>query len=156
MIIRSFKDEDAMAICHLHIGAVLDLGGRSYTRDQAAFWAEESSPEFWRMEFAGSVINLVAEQDDTTIGFGHVLQSGELRGLYVHKDRQGEGIGSSLLRSLEQATLDKGIKDIFLQATENARGFYLHLGYELVRELQKSVMGKPFKTYIMTKPLDRA
>lgn len=73
---------------------------------------------------------MVAEDTAGIVGFGQLNQSsGEVDTVYVLPERQGEGIGGALLRSLEDAARAAGVKRLHLSATPNAVPFYERAGY---------------------------
>jgi predicted GNAT family N-acyltransferase len=47
---------------------------------------------------------------------------------------RGKGIGKKLMKHLETVTLENGRKEIFLQARENAVGFYKSLGFTIIEK----------------------
>lgn len=57
---------------------------------------------------------------------------GQIRYMAIADDQQGKGFGRLLVAALEEIARDRGAKYIRLDARENARGFYLSLGYEVV------------------------
>lgn len=55
----------------------------------------------------------------------------QVRYMAVVEEMQGNGRGSIVLESLEEAAADAGLKEIFLNAREAAVRFYLRAGYEM-------------------------
>jgi predicted GNAT family N-acyltransferase len=66
---------------------------------------------------------------------GRIQSSGEkvaqIRYMAVGSEFQGAGFGLEILRSLEQFALQENWKYIFLNARENALGFYEKCGYQV-------------------------
>jgi putative acetyltransferase len=54
--------------------------------------------------------------------------------MYVDPNFAGEGVGSSLLETLETTARENDLESLGLLASVNARGFYEHHGYEFVAE----------------------
>ncbi|MFN2274460.1 MAG: GNAT family N-acetyltransferase [Anaerolineales bacterium] len=72
--------------------------------------------------------------------------------LWVSKDYRGQGIGSELLRRIEQAALDHGFKACHLETISfQALDFYRKLGYEVFGELRGKPAGSTW--YFMKKDL---
>jgi len=73
----------------------------------------------------------VAEQSGVVVGFGSVEPSAaeHVRWLYVLPACQGGGVGSEVLRRLERAGREAGLKSIRLHAAPGAVGFYRRNGY---------------------------
>jgi N-acetylglutamate synthase-like GNAT family acetyltransferase len=56
---------------------------------------------------------------------------GQVRCVAVAPHVQGRGVGKLLMNYLEEIAQQKGIKEIVLDARENAIKFYLSIGYEI-------------------------
>ena len=56
-------------------------------------------------------------------------QTGRLFQMVVAPDRQGTGLGTRLVRSLEEAVAARGFREVTLHARDTAAGFYARLGY---------------------------
>ena len=57
-------------------------------------------------------------------------QCAKLRQMAVQKNRQGLGIGESMMQFAENIARDRGCKIITMHARENAIGFYERYGYK--------------------------
>lgn len=57
---------------------------------------------------------------------------GQVRCVAVSPEVQGRGVGKLLMGYLENVAQQKGIKEIILDARENAVKFYLSIGYEIM------------------------
>jgi GNAT superfamily N-acetyltransferase len=67
------------------------------------------------------------------------LKKNEVKGVYVHKDYQGTGLGSKLLNFIEEYAKKHGHRLIWLECNKSAYGFYTKRGYKCVeRESQQS------------------
>ena len=55
--------------------------------------------------------------------------TGRLFQMAVEPDRQGTGLGTRLVRALEDALSARGFREITLHARDTAVGFYARLGY---------------------------
>jgi GNAT superfamily N-acetyltransferase len=63
----------------------------------------------------------------------------------VDKNYKRKGVGTEIVKELENYALSKGIVSMILNARENAISFYLSLGYEEVGPYQSDT-GIPHKT----------
>ena len=62
--------------------------------------------------------------------------------LWTHEDYRGRGVGSALMRHIEEAARERGIVNIHLATTSfQALPFYLKLGYEVFGELPNKPIG---------------
>lgn len=127
--IRRATDDDRQAIWTVHVRAIRETCSHSYSADQVASWAGLLSPDSY-VTVVRERFLVVAEDADGIAGFGQLNQaSGEVDAVYVLPERQREGTGAALLRSLEDAARAAGLKRLHLSATLNAVPFYERAGY---------------------------
>ncbi|REJ82438.1 MAG: GNAT family N-acetyltransferase [Bacteroidetes bacterium] len=58
----------------------------------------------------------------------------QIRSMAVREDFRGEGLGSSIIRHIENTCVEKGVKEIILDARENALAFYEKNGYKIIAD----------------------
>lgn len=130
--IRRAVPDDAAPICRVAIAAV-EAGWRQHYEDPViAAWVATSTPKAYRavIEEAGCV-TLVAEHGEGIVGFGVIRTTGQrIRALYVHPECAGSGVGTALLRALEEVARQSGLDRLHLDASLNAVGFYARAGYQ--------------------------
>ena len=73
--------------------------------------------------------------------------------LYVHRDRQNQGIGTALAAALEQEAHARGWRAIRTYASLTARPFFEGRGYSVVRENTAVRRGVELKNFLVEKPL---
>ncbi len=90
----------------------------------------------------GTVLNLVAEENGTVVGWAALgpsreddrrPQDGELLALYAAPDRLGTGIGTALMRQTLVAAQERSFHRLILwvlAANTRARRFYEHAGFQ--------------------------
>lgn len=103
-------------------------------------WGQAEGSEQDKEEFASihrAIINL--ENEDVVLACGRIQQTGEqlaqVRYMAVNDAFRGQGLGSQVLQSLEEAAQEMEIKQVFLHAREPAVSFYLRLSYQLKEEI---------------------
>jgi len=78
---------------------------------------------------------LVTGDDNEGIGTGRLqinsADEAQIRSMAIHSDWQKKGIGSTIVRHIEQTAKKMGEKYIVLDARENAVKFYEKLGYRV-------------------------
>ncbi|WP_396613551.1 GNAT family N-acetyltransferase (plasmid) [Haloferax sp. S1W] len=107
---------------------------------------------------------LVAEREDTVIGFAHVTWSnaekvGYILRIYVHPDHRREGIGRELL---EQSCTDLEAQNVervnAMVLVENGPGndFYKRFGFEHADERETIISDKPYpeNRYVLERPFE--
>lgn len=153
MEIRSYTAADAPAILELFRETILTVNMGDYTQRQCEVWANS----FSNIEVLNVRLNIsftvVAELDGDVVGFGNLNDQGEIDLLYTHKNFQGRGIGSALLKELESAAFFKKYEELSTEASITAMGFFLSKGYVEVKKQKKRVRGTDFINFIMKKRL---
>ena len=83
--------------------------------------------------FEAESLHLVALDDGRVVGcvlfHPEGSETGRLFQMAVDPDRQGTGLGSRLVRALEEAVAARGFREVTLHARDTAVGFYTRLGY---------------------------
>jgi predicted N-acetyltransferase YhbS len=95
-----------------------------FARDAVAFPFEAESLHLVALE-AGRVVGCVLFHPEGT-------QSGRLFQMAIEPHRQGTGLGTRLVRALEDEVARRGFREVVLHARDTAVGFYARLGYEAI------------------------
>lgn len=123
MQIRPFSEADRPFLRTLFLAA----------RKASWHWLDSSG---WRLEdfdrtTLGETI-LVAEQDGHRLGFAAVLDNDNfLHSLFVDPAAQGQGVGSMLLKTVQQRFTSTGALKC-LAANRAAQAFYQHHGWQVI------------------------
>ena len=129
MSIRRATDQDRQGIWIVHARAIREVCSQSYSEEQVTSWSGLLSPASYVAAIRERFL-VVCEDANSIAGFGQLNQaSGEVEAVSVLPDRQREGIGTALLRSLEEAARAAGLTQLSLSATTNAVSFYEQAGY---------------------------
>ena len=96
---------------------------------------------------------IAAKECGIMIGFGSLDENHDVDMLYVHKDRQHQGIASKLLQALEGKARAQGKTEIITFASITAQPFFKAHGYQTVRENIAERNGVLLKNYLMKKQL---
>ncbi len=151
--LRPYQPGDGPLLAALFYETVHTVNARDYTPAQLQAWApspEAPDPEAWDRSFQGRRA-LVAEAGGQIAGFGDLdPKTGYLDRLYVHKDRQGQGVASALCAALEAAARTDRVHTY---ASLTARPFFLRRGYRLLRENQVERRGVLLTNFLMEKTL---
>lgn len=159
IILRPYRPGDGPLLAALFYQTVHTVNARDYTPAQLEVWAPSPgapSPDgsaAWERSFQGRRA-LVAEIGGQIAGFGDLdPESGYLDRLYVHKDRQGQGVASALCAALEAASR---AGKVYTYASLTARPFFLRRGYRVLRENQVERRGVALTNFLMEKRLSGA
>lgn len=151
MIVRPFSPDDAGAVASLFGETVRAVNARDYSAEQVAAWAAGGAdPARWAARLAGRSA-FVAVARGEVVGFADVTREGYFDHLYVHRDHQGEGIGSALAAAVESAARALGVAEVTTEASITARPFFARRGYVVLREQDKPAHGLVYRNYVMRK-----
>ena len=127
VVYRPALREDASRLHEIRRRSILELSPPEMSLAESQAWAE-------RLTLAGMEQKLgafeiwVAELGAVLAGWG-AIRGDRLEGLYVAAEFAGQGIGAGLLDRLEGLIRERGLLSVHLEASSNARGFYLRCGY---------------------------
>lgn len=150
MRLREYVSSDCERLARLFYQTVHSINAKDYTKEQLDVWATgKVNLREWDKSFLEHH-TVVAVENDEIVGFGDIDKTGYLDRLYVHKNRQREGVASAICNELEQAV---GAMKITTYASVTARPFFEHRGYRVVREQEVIRCGVPLKNFVMEKLL---
>lgn len=81
------------------------------------------------------------------------LSGKQVSGLYVKPKFTGLGYGQKLLEFIENVSREKGLDEIEVYSTINAKNFYLHNGYKIESVAYSLPFSRPIKFFYMKKKL---
>ena len=91
------------------------------------------APEAVAFPFEAESLHLVALDAGRVVGcvlfHPEGTETGRLFQMAVEPDRQGTGLGTTLVRALEAELVRRGFREVILHARDSAVGFYARLGY---------------------------
>jgi putative acetyltransferase len=150
-MIRELRPDDLEAIARLFHETVRAINCRDYTPAQVAAWAApEVDADSFRRRLAGTR-TVVADDAGQVIGFANLTTDGLIDFLFVHAERQGEGIASRLLGTLEEVATTTSIGELWTNASITARPFFLARGFIEVAAQTVECRGETFRNYRMMK-----
>lgn len=150
--VRKFRSEDAAEVARLHRGTIRAINRNDYTPRQIRVWSGITTAKRFR-DSIGKFIRFVAVENEVIVGFGDFTLDGDLAGMYVHKNWQGKGAGSALLRKIESEAKKRGVMQLEVTSTITAKTFYEQHGYKLVRKSTHMMNGVRYPVYVLKKKL---
>lgn len=132
--IRPAHLDDGKQIGQIIYDTVRSINRKDYSQQQVEAWA----PDPFIFSTYEESYAFVAELKGLIVGFGNLTSSGYLHRFYVHKEFQGQRIGSLLLKSLEDKARALGLKEITTEASITAKPFFLAKGW-IVKEQQAKI-----------------
>ena len=133
MILRKYKPTDCKVITELFYNTVHTINLKDYSKEQVNVWATGNVDlEKWNDSFSKHY-TVIAEIDDTIVGFGDIDKNGYLDMLYVHKDYQKQGVATAICNELEKAV---NTPKIITHASITAKAFFEKRGYKVLKKQQ--------------------
>jgi len=151
MVIRGYRPSDCEETANLFYHTVHTVNAKDYTKEQLDAWAPGTVDlEKWGRSFEEHY-SLVAVDGERIVGFGDIDATGCLDRLFIHPDRQRNGIAAAICARLEKAVQG----DIVTHASITARPFFEKRGYQVVKEQQVERRGIFLTNFVMEKKNDR-
>ena len=134
MTIREATTSDYQDMIALHSDTVQRVCASLYAADAVEEWSTRNTIEKFE-RFAPKTKMWVATEEDTLLGFAITPTANpKVWFCYVSADHQKKGVGSRLLKKVEDYWRERGAKTIVLDASLNAVTFYESHGYRQVKE----------------------
>lgn len=151
--IRQATIEDIPEITTLFRDTVRAVNSQHYSDKQIQTWsAGANDTQKWE-ERINKFYFLVAETNDTIVGFAYLKNGNYFDGLFVHKDFQRHGIASKLLRIIESKAMMDGYEEIKSDVSITALPFFENHYYDVIKKQKKVLNGITFENYIVSKAL---
>jgi putative acetyltransferase len=119
---------DANRLFDLRRQSIIKLAAKGMSIEKTARWAEELTVAGMERKICELEI-WVAEVSEKVVSWG-AIRGDQLEGLYTDPQFASQGIGTELLRMLEELMQRRGISAVRAEASSNAEAFYLRRGYE--------------------------
>jgi N-acetylglutamate synthase-like GNAT family acetyltransferase len=101
-------------------------------------WGQPKGSEVLQDEAQADHAMVIDSETQEIVGVARMQTNtptqGQVRCVAVAPHVQGRGVGKLLMNYLEEIAQQKGIKEIILDARENAVKFYLSIGYEIFED----------------------
>lgn len=154
--VRRAREEDCAGVWRVHTRAIREIANSHYTPEETESWASPRKPEHY-VESIRNKEFYVAEEDGAVIAFGTLdHKQNEIEAVYVSPEVVRRGVGSAILRRLEERALDLGIKSLKMDASLNAVPFYKSAGYESQKDMKhRLATGVEIGCVLMTKELSQ-
>ncbi len=158
--IRRARAEDAEDLVQLHYDAVHSGAKDDYLPSVLDSWSPKPDQDRYswmrqQIDRGNNHVLAMEAANGALVGFCIFSTSkGFIQAIYVAPDRFGEGLGRRLLRSAEGSIREAGTREVRLNASSNALGFYRSEGYILLGSTTQSLAdGSEMDCHAMCKTL---
>jgi putative acetyltransferase len=153
LALRPMLPTDVPLLAEIFRTAIEELAAEDYSEAQQEAWASAADDlDEFAAKLAGE-LTLVATFGGSAVGFAALADNTRIDMLYVHPAAAGQGAGAMLCDALEKLAAARGGKELTVDASDAARGFFEHRGFKAQRRNTVALGGEWLANTTMTKPL---
>jgi putative acetyltransferase len=153
LALRPMLPADPPFLAEIFRASIEDLTADDYSAAQQEAWASAADDE---EEFAarlGAELTLVVTFGGAAVGFAALADNTRIDMLYVHPTATGQGAGAMLCDALERLAGARGAKELTVDASDTARGFFEKRGFIAKTRNTVALGGEWLANTTMVKPL---
>ncbi len=154
--IRIYKatKNDVNEITLLFRDTIRNVNNKDYTEEEIEDWSSWwNDHDKWLKRIAEQFF-IKAMIENKIVGFCSLAFDGYLDLLFTHKDYQGRGVASSLMRRVESKARQQGIDLIYSDVSITAKNFFEKHGYSIVKQQYKKSRNKELINFKMLKLIE--
>ena len=153
LAMRPLLPTDAPFLAEVFRASVEELTAEDYSPAQQEAWASVvDDEEGFAAKLAGE-LTLVATFGGAAVAFAALADNTCIDMLYVHPTATGQGAATILCDALEKLAAARGAKELTVDASDTARGFFEKRGYTAESRKTVTVAGEWLANTTMIKPL---
>jgi putative acetyltransferase len=145
--------QDAPLLAEIFRSAIEELTAEDYSEAQQEAWAETADDLEAFGEKLAAELTLVATYGGAAVGFASLADNSRIDMLYVHPSAAGRGAGGMLIDALEKLAAGRGTKELSVEASDTARGFFEKRGFTAKTRNTVFRAGEWLANTTMVKPL---
>ena len=129
LAMRPMLPADVPILAEIFRASIEELSADDYSEAQRQAWAAAADDE---EEFGARLsgeLTLVATISGDVIGFASLADNSRIDMLYVHPVAAGQGTAAMLCDALETLAAARGTKELSVDASDSARGFFEKRGF---------------------------
>jgi putative acetyltransferase len=153
LALRPMLPTDIPLLAEIFRAAIEELTIDDYSEAQQAAWMSAADDE---EKFGAKLLGkltLVATYGGSPVGFASLAGNARIDMLYVHPAATGQGAAAMLCDALEKLAAARGIKELTVDASDTARGFFEKRGFEAQSRNTITVAGEWLANTTLKKPL---
>lgn len=153
ILVRAYEEGDASFLAAIYFNTIHTVNANDYSLDQINAWAPKSSLEIegWVNKWQKKVPPIVATLNHEIVGFVEFEENGHIDCFYCHHAYQGCGVGSALMKAVEEEARKKKIERIFAEVSITAKPFFEAKGFNILNEQSVSIRGVMLTNFVMEK-----
>jgi putative acetyltransferase len=153
LALRPMLPADVPDLTEIFRASIEDLTADDYSEAQQEAWASAADDEEEFGQKLAGELTLVATYAGAAVGFAALADNTRIDMLYVHPAASGQGAGAMLCDALEKLAAARGGKELTVDASDSARGFFEKRGFVARTRNTVSLAGEWLANTTMTKAL---
>ncbi len=153
LALRPMLPDDVPLLAEIFRASIEELTADDYSEGQREAWASAADDEDEFGDRLAGELTLVATYEGTAIGFASLADNKQIDLLYVHPEAAGQGAGTMLADALEKLAAGRGSKELTVEASDSARGFFEKRGFVARTRNTVSLGGEWLANTTMSKTL---
>jgi putative acetyltransferase len=129
LALRPMLPTDVPLLAEIFRASIEELSTDDYSEAQQEAWASAADDEEEFGEKLAGELTLVATHAGSAIGFAALADNTKIDMLYVHPAAAGQGAAAMLCDALEKLAAARGAKELTVDASDTARGFFERRGF---------------------------
>ncbi|MBP6019773.1 MAG: GNAT family N-acetyltransferase [Burkholderiaceae bacterium] len=157
MRIRPYTSGEENILLAIFQSAVHGLASGDYTVQQIEAWAPSAVSEEFRTQWAYRIQAnqpWVVEIDGQLVAFADLQPSGYIDHFFVAATFAGQGIGSALMRHLQEHAICRDIPTLFAHVSLTAQPLFQRFGFVVEKEQHPVIRGVGLRNAVMSKAVD--
>ena len=152
--VRSYSKADAPFLAAIFFYTIHHINTKDYSTEQVNAWAPSTSleTEGWIKKWK-NLPPIVATIDDKVVGFAEFEDNGHIDCFYCHHEYQRCGVGSALMREIENKAKKINVNKIFAEVSITAKPFFEVKGFIVNKEQSVIIRGVSLTNFVMEKIL---
>ena len=151
--LRPFLVEDTPLLAEIFRASISELTVDDYSERQQEAWISAADDEEAFGQRLAAHLTLIATLNGSPVGFAALENNETIHMLYVHPAAAGQGAGNMLCDALEKLAAARGTKELSVEASDTARGFFERRGFVARTRNTVSRAGEWLANTTMVKPL---
>jgi len=153
LAMRPMLPTDVPLLAEIFRASIEELTMEDYSEAQQEAWASAADDEAEFGAKLAAALTLVATFGAAAVGFAALADNTRIDMLYVHPATAGQGAGAMLCDALERLAAARGAKELTVDASDTARGFFEKRGFSPRTRNTVTIGGEWLANTTMAKPL---
>lgn len=150
--VRNYKDDDTQFLAEIYYHTIHNVNIHDYSKAQVDVWASLESLELegWKKKWK-KLKPLVAVVGNDIVGFSEFEPNGHIDCFYAHHEWIGKGVGSALMKAIEEKATSKNIPRIYAEVSITAKPFFEKKGFVVITQQSVVRKGIELTNFLMEK-----